>query len=253
MGKIAEELKSKFESQPGRFFWVLDPVMGDNGKLYVAEDVVPAYKSLISLADLILPNQFEAELLSDVKITDMDTLTQAIQVIHEKYKIPHVVITSVNLSAPDQPPSHLSVVGSTMTSTGRARLFKIVFPSIDCYFSGTGDMFAALMVIRIREAVTAVPGLSEKPSWQSGDEVTTLDLPLVKAAEKVLASMHEVLSRTQENIQKVVDRTVRDMSEEDRQDEKKMHLVKSKAAELRLVRYLDCLRAPGKQFKAKEI
>ena len=35
--------------------------MGDQGKLYVNEDVVPAYKALLRDADLILPNQFEAE------------------------------------------------------------------------------------------------------------------------------------------------------------------------------------------------
>lgn len=35
--------------------------MGDNGRLYVSEDVVPEYKTLIKDADLILPNQFEAE------------------------------------------------------------------------------------------------------------------------------------------------------------------------------------------------
>ena len=35
--------------------------MGDNGRLYVSEDVVPAYKALLQYADLILPNQFEAE------------------------------------------------------------------------------------------------------------------------------------------------------------------------------------------------
>lgn len=40
---------------------VLDPVMGDNGQVYVEADTVPAYKSLIKDADLILPNQFEAE------------------------------------------------------------------------------------------------------------------------------------------------------------------------------------------------
>lgn len=40
---------------------VLDPVMGDLGRLYVAEDVVPAYKRIIHHADLILPNQFETE------------------------------------------------------------------------------------------------------------------------------------------------------------------------------------------------
>jgi pyridoxine kinase len=40
---------------------VLDPVMGDNGRLYIPEDEVPEYKALLREADLILPNQFEAE------------------------------------------------------------------------------------------------------------------------------------------------------------------------------------------------
>lgn len=35
--------------------------MGDQGRLYVNDDVVPAYKKTIHHADLILPNQFEAE------------------------------------------------------------------------------------------------------------------------------------------------------------------------------------------------
>jgi pyridoxine kinase len=61
VGSIARDLKYKATMKPGSFFWVLDPVMGDNGKLYVAEDVVPAYKNIIKDADLILPNQFEAE------------------------------------------------------------------------------------------------------------------------------------------------------------------------------------------------
>jgi pyridoxine kinase len=61
VGEIAKELRERNKDTPGSFFWVLDPVMGDNGKIYVAEDVVPAYKGLIQYADLILPNQFEAE------------------------------------------------------------------------------------------------------------------------------------------------------------------------------------------------
>jgi pyridoxine kinase len=66
VGRIAHELKTKAESRPGSFFWVLDPVMGDNGELYVARDVVPAYKALVSYADLILPNQFEAECVANL-------------------------------------------------------------------------------------------------------------------------------------------------------------------------------------------
>ena len=40
---------------------MLDPVMGDEGALYVSEAVVPVYKGLLKDADLILPNQFELE------------------------------------------------------------------------------------------------------------------------------------------------------------------------------------------------
>ncbi len=40
---------------------VLDPVMGDEGRIYVDEDVIPAYRGLLRDADLILPNQFELE------------------------------------------------------------------------------------------------------------------------------------------------------------------------------------------------
>ncbi|KAM0242818.1 hypothetical protein ACHAPO_001241 [Fusarium lateritium] len=252
VGKIGRELKDKSRDIPGKFFWALDPVMGDNGKIYVSPEVVPAYKRLIHDADLILPNQFEAELLSEVKINDMDSLRKAIQVLHDKYKVPHIVITSVNLEAPDHPPSHLSVVGSTMTSTGQARFFKIVFPSIDCYFSGTGDMFGALMVIRMREAVfDANENLRHTASWLSDDSVSATELPLARAAEKVLGSMHEVLSKTCEGMKKVVERTTGDMKAEDRENETKVHLVRSKAAELQLVRNLDCLRTPVTQYQAK--
>ncbi|KAF5019578.1 hypothetical protein F66182_8409 [Fusarium sp. NRRL 66182] len=254
VGKIGRELKDKAKAKgtPGKFFWTLDPVMGDNGKIYVSEEVVPAYKRLLHDADLILPNQFEAELLSEVKIIDMDSLRKAIQVLHDKYKVPHVVITSVNLEAPDHPPLHLSVVGSTMTSLGKARFFKIVFPSIDCYFSGTGDMFGALMVIRMREAVFhADDGVRNTASWVSDDSVSATELPLARAAEKVLGSMHEVLSKTCEGMKRVVERTTGEMKSEDRVDETKVHLVKSKAAELQLVRNLDCLRSPATQYHAR--
>ncbi|KAK4132499.1 Ribokinase-like protein, partial [Trichocladium antarcticum] len=221
VGQIGQELKRNAKSKPGSFFWVLDPVMGDNGNLYVAADVVPVYKSLVHHADLVLPNQFEAELLSDIPITDLPSLSLALQTLHSRYGIPHVVITSVSLAHPDHPVSSLSVVGSTMTAARRARAFKIVFPAIDCYFSGTGDMFAALMVVRMREAVhntVAFTGggcgggggvgerLTGTEAWRSGDEVDALDLPLARAAEKVLASMHEVLTKTAEAMGGAIDK-----------------------------------------------
>lgn len=187
-------------------------------------------------------------LLSDVQITDMESLNKAIQVLHEKYTIPHVIITSVKLSAVDHPDNHLCVVGSTMTSDKKARLFKILFPAIDCYFCGTGDMFGALITSRMRAAVAAMPELAGRASWLSDDNVAVTDLPLAHAAERTLASMHEVLSRTKDAMPGVIERTTATLSDEDKKDDAKLHRVKAKAAELQLVRNLDCLRSPSQAF-----
>lgn len=183
----------------------------------------------------------------------MDSLTQAIQVLHDKFNIPHIIITSVSFTTPDHPPSHLTVIGSTMTSDRKARPFKIVFPSIDCYFCGTGDMFGALITSRIREAANAVPGLSSRASWLSDDDVAATDLPLARAAEKVLASMHQVLAKTRDAMPEVMERTWALLQPEDRNDATKAHYVKSKAAELQLVTNLDSLRTPSVSFSATKI
>lgn len=198
-------------------------------------------------------------LLSDVKIIDMTSLGQAIQVLHERYGIPHVVITSVSLDQQaSEPVSRLSVIGSTMTSDRKARAFKITCPRIDAYFSGTGDMFAALMVVRMREVVSGSGSVSlqTRPSWVSDDAVPALDLPLARACEKVLASMHEVLDRTSDAMKAELAKARTTVeadhgTEEERKE--KMHLLKSKAAELRLVRHLDCLRSPQVRFTAQDM
>ncbi|KAG5916950.1 hypothetical protein E4U53_004249 [Claviceps sorghi] len=253
VGNIAKELKEKNQASPGRFFWVLDPVMGDNGRIYVAEEVVPAYKGLVGYADLILPNQFEAELLSDVKILDMESLKVAIQALHDKYHTPHVIITSVNSSPPGQSTKELSVVGSSRTSAGKARLFQITFPSIDAYFCGTGDMFGALVTARMRQAVESVPGLMDRPSWLSDDSVPAVELPLARATEKVLASMHEVLAKTRDGMRSIVDRTRAGLTEEQRERGTGEQQIRSKASELRLVQNLESLRNPSVKFAARAI
>ncbi|RDL36742.1 putative pyridoxal kinase [Venustampulla echinocandica] len=252
VGIIARDLKLKAALKPGSFFWVLDPVMGDNGKLYVAEDVVPAYKNLIKDADLILPNQFEAETLSGVKIVDMETLKEAITTLHERYRIPHIMITSISLPNPEGTAS-LSVVGSTFTSGAKPRIFGVKIPVIDCFFSGTGDMFAALLLVRLREAVNAMEGLMQKAAWVSDDDVEATELPLAKATEKVLASMHEVLKKTKEKRDEEWNKFQNRVTGLGEDDEQTIRVVKAKAAEVRLVRNLGCLKHPDVRFRAEKV
>ncbi|KAK5134378.1 hypothetical protein LTR08_006558 [Meristemomyces frigidus] len=263
VGKIARELKSRSDARPGSFFWVLDPVMGDNGRLYVAEDTVPVYKSLLDDADLILPNQFEAELLSGVKIHDLATMKQAIARLHEAHKTPHVLITSIRLppTAASTPTTTdedlstsatLSVIGSTATSDFKPRLFRVTVPAIPIFFSGTGDMFASLMVARLREAAQEAD-LLNTASWRSPDSVAGPDLPLAKAAEKVLASMQAVLKDTANHYDAAAKRIQEELGngqhggagvKTGEETEAIRHLNLTRAAEVRVVRNSQALREP---------
>jgi pyridoxine kinase len=180
----------------------------------------------------------------------MASLEEAIRVLHTNYHVPHIIITSVNLATPDIPAKHLCVVGSTTTSQGRARIFKLVFPAFDCYFSGTGDMFSAMMVARMREAVFATEGLRTKASWVSDDSVDALDLPLARAAEKVLGTMHEILFETAERMKRELAKVDVAGLEASEDGAKRLHVMRSRLAELQLVRHLNSLHSPTKVFKA---
>ena len=148
----------------------------------------------------------------------------------------------------------LSVVGSTVRADRSPRLFQIDVPAIDCFFSGTGDMFAALTVARLREAVTDAK-LGSTSSWLSPDEVGATDLPLAKAAEKVLASMHTVLEKTKKSVDEAVTAGESSTGQSDNEEDsaKKMHLLQTKAAEVRLVRNLQDLREPKVEYHAQEL
>ena len=148
----------------------------------------------------------------------------------------------------------MSIIGSTARSDLSPRLFKIDVPAIDCFFSGTGDMFSALMVVRLREAATRFD-LSNTTSWISPDDVEAADLPLAKAAEKVLGSMHTVLMETK----RAKDRELDGMGgplgllEKEKDSEKRIGLRKTKAAEVKVVRCMGSLRSPSLGWKAQAL
>lgn len=245
--------------------------MGDNGRIYVAEDTVPVYKNLLKDADLILPNQFEAELLSEVKIRDLATMKQAITKLHRVHNVPHVLITSIRLpptavstptTATDQSTASakLSVIGSSATSDSKPRIFRITVPALPVFFSGTGDMFAATLVARLRQAALKAAVL-DKPSWRSDDSVSGTDLPLARAAEMVLASMHAILRDTAQHYDRAAKnlgdefghRSADESTKEDKETQR--HLRLTRAAEVRVVRNAKALLEPPDlgSFKAQPV
>lgn len=118
---------------------VMDPVMGDNGKVYVDQKIVGSYLDLLGkneiFIDLLTPNHFEMEILSGIKINSWDTLLNALDVFCKKYyKIRNIVITSVLID------NEMFCVGA---SVGRIFYYKV--RQVDAIFSGSGDLFLGLL------------------------------------------------------------------------------------------------------------
>ena len=234
--------------------------MGDQGRLYVAEGIVGRYREVVREADLVLPNQFEAELLSRLETgrigeKGVEGAMEAIGRLHGM-GVRHVVVTSVRVKGQDG----LVVVGSTGDSKGGSRCWKIGVPELKCFFSGTGDMFAGLMVGRLREEAGR-QGLLGVRGWVSADEVKAEETPLAKAAEKVLSSMQMVLEKTMKARDKEMEGFGKSPGasvggvegDQSSNEETRRYLAEQKAAEVRVVRNWRDLVEPEDRYKAKAL
>ncbi|KAG0229235.1 putative pyridoxal kinase [Actinomortierella wolfii] len=208
VSKIISRLKSK--SDP---FFVLDPVMGDNGELYVQPDVIPVYRDMMKIAKAITPNQFEAEVLTGIQITSWDTCKMAIQTFHDA-GVENVVLTSVALPVKEVEEHAIHAINGGLSDSHSvedgvkkptlycvcssregdekqaAKIFAISFPTYDGYFTGTGDLFSALLVARLEEALR-----DNQPSDDHALKDKGLTA-LARACIKVIGTMNAVVLRT---------------------------------------------------------
>lgn len=157
--------------------YVCDPVMGDQGTMYVPEILLPIYRDkVVPVADLLTPNQFEAELLTGRKIRTQKDAVEVMDLLHQMGP-DTVVLTSTDL--PSLQGDHFLVaLGSQKivrpdgtTSTQKIRL---EIPKVDAVFVGTGDLFAAMLL-----------------AWTHHHPKD-----LKTACEKTVSIMHHVIQRT---------------------------------------------------------
>ncbi|NWH47904.1 PDXK kinase, partial [Fregata magnificens] len=130
-----------------------DPVMGDKwngeGSMYVPEDLLPVYRDkVVPVADIITPNQFEAELLTGRKIHTEKEALEVMDMLHAMGP-ETVVITSSDLQAP-LGNDYLIALGSHRKTkadgTKMTQRIRVESPKVDAVFVGTGDLFAAMLL-----------------------------------------------------------------------------------------------------------
>ncbi len=203
--------------------WVLDPVLGDNGKLYVSKETIPIYHKLMETkkVSIITPNQFEAEILTGIKIMSTESLKKVIEIFHKKFEIKNVVITSLNsdsnfilsgLSNENENgndycngglnnrsiKNKLITIASQCDESLNPRIFLYALPAIDATFSGSGDFFSAILTDRFYTHLH----INDESLYNTninGKSLLDLSLPLVKAVGEALTITHNVLEITYES------------------------------------------------------
>ncbi|CAK9153377.1 unnamed protein product [Ilex paraguariensis] len=123
------------------FLSVCDPVMGDEGKLYVPPELVSVYREqVVPVASMLTPNHFEAEQLTGFRIVSEQDGRKACDILHSAGPS-KVVVTSINVDG------NLLLIGSHQKEKGQSPMqFKILIPKIPTYFMGTGDLMTALLL-----------------------------------------------------------------------------------------------------------
>ena len=127
--------------------YVLDPVLGDDGKFYVPKELVENFtRDLLPLAYVITPNQFEAEALSGIRIHSMQSALEACRVLHSMG--PNIcILKGLQLSENEFSPLKILLSAKVQTETFQEDFVHICIdaPKIDGKFSGCGDLFTAII------------------------------------------------------------------------------------------------------------
>ncbi|XP_075159822.1 pyridoxal kinase [Haematobia irritans] len=167
------KIVTKLRATDPNLIYVCDPVMGDNGQMYVPKELLPIYRDeIIPLADILTPNQYEVELLTEKKISDEKGIWEAVKWFHDR-GIDTVVISSSDLGKPGQLRAFLS------KKNGPRFALNIPKQGTNVSFTGTGDLFASLFLAHSYQT----------PASQLGD-----------ALERTIASLQAVISRTLESM-----------------------------------------------------
>jgi pyridoxine kinase len=134
--------------------------MGDNGKLYVSNEIVSIYRDeVIKRAKVLLPNQTECEFLTGVTIRNEEDAVAALDKLHS-VGIPVIILKSLTylsgeiaiLGSSQQQGIYSSILCSDRKGANgeiTTTRFKCKVPKIDRYFSGTGDLFASLFTVSL--------------------------------------------------------------------------------------------------------
>ncbi|MFC0282869.1 pyridoxal kinase PdxY [Camelimonas abortus] len=163
-----------------------DPVMGDVGRGVFVRPDVPEFMRLRAMpaADILTPNQFELEMLTGRAVGSLAEARAAVRVAHG---LGPSVILLTSLQVAETPADAIEMLAS-----GPEGMWRVRTPKLGRYFTGAGDVTAALFFthyLRTRSVAAALEACASSvhgllaATAASGDS----ELQVVQAQEEFVS------------------------------------------------------------------
>ena len=135
-----------------------DPVIGDIGRGVFVRPGIPEFmrEQAVPAADIVTPNQFELELLTDVEIKTIADAHRAIEALRDAG--PKVVMVT-SLVTEETPGDSIDLMAADAKGSWRVRT-----PKLDVSVNGAGDAIAALFFTHYLREESAAAALSKAAS-----------------------------------------------------------------------------------------
>jgi pyridoxine kinase len=135
-----------------------DPVIGDVGRGVFVRPGIPEFmrEQAVPAADIVTPNQFELELLTDIEIKTLADAHRAVEALRDAG--PKVVMVT-SLETEETPADSIDLMAADAKGSWRVRT-----PKLDVSVNGAGDAIAALFFTHYLREESAAAALSKAAS-----------------------------------------------------------------------------------------
>lgn len=177
---VVADFVARAKQRNPRLVYLCDPVLGDDGRAYVADGIVETMRRrLVPAATFVTPNQFELELLSGVKVQDASHLRAASRAIAAP-GVRGIIATGCTLA--DTPAGQVETIVCANDT-----LARFATPRLPIRPCGTGDLLTGLIAAKlakgaaveaaVREAVDAVFAVLLRTQEAGAEEMCLVTWP----------------------------------------------------------------------------
>jgi pyridoxine kinase len=172
-------------AHPGALY-CCDPVMGDYGRGFFVEEPVAEFivSHAVPAADVVTPNQFEAEAIADTVISSVDDVKQACEAIHGMG--PSIVLITSFKPNEDRD----STISMFLSSKEGFRIISTPELHLDPPMNGAGDLASALFLGHLlseKDPILALELMADSlfSVFERSRDEGGRELSIVKAQEEI--------------------------------------------------------------------